>query len=91
MAEIDTTYLEAMSNNIIFKNLLEQSVVFEYSKCNIDVWRKHVKPEISDNIKLLLPPVSIKIDMTTNKKYDVLFFGSLNPRQEMIIRPSETA
>ncbi len=83
--QLNTRYLHAMSNNIIFKHLLEQSNIFDYSQYNIDVWKKHVKPDISQNIKLLLPPVSKKIDMTTDKEYDVLFFGALNPRREKII------
>ena len=82
---LNTRYLDAMSNNIVFKNLLEQSVIFDYSNCNIDVWKKRVKRDFSENIKLLLPPVSSRIVATNNKIYDVLFFGSLNPRREMII------
>ncbi len=83
--QLNARYLDAMSNNIIFKQLLEQSTIFDYSECNINVWKKHVKPEISQNIKLFLPTVSKKIDMATNKEYDVLFFGALNPRRERII------
>ena len=69
-----------MSNNSIYATL-GASIIFDYSEV-ILMFGGNMKPEISDDIKLLLPPVSKKIDIVTNKEYDALSLSIKSRRGE---------
>ena len=80
---LNTRYVDALNNNQVFRELLNKSTLFDYSQCNIDVWKKH---RIT-NVKVLMPPVSTTLHSSyITGEYDVLFFGVLNDRRTAILK-----
>ena len=86
---LNSVYTDVLSKNKLFKNLLQTSILFDYSQTNVDIWNKQSVIHTRKKVVLLPPPLPECIDFIQHIQedyYDILFFGLLNERRKNILK-----